>query len=68
MTRDDLEHVWAWANEKLASGEQPPWMWDQYVKICEVLDTISAGMPPATRRPQSKSCEGTHLRLVVDNC
>jgi len=68
MTRDDLEHVWVWANEKLATGDHPPWVWDQYVKLCEILDTISAGMASAEQLPRSRQCQGTHLRLVVDNC
>jgi hypothetical protein len=69
MTRDDLEHVWAWANDKLATGKEPPWAWDQYVKLCEVLDVISAEITRTMRTglPRSMQREGTHLRLVADN-
>jgi hypothetical protein len=44
MGRDDLERVRAWANAKLATGEEPPWAWYQYMKLCETLDAILAGM------------------------
>jgi hypothetical protein len=67
MTRDDLEHVWAWANEKLATGEESPWMWDQYLKLCEILDAIGTAPTMRPDLPQSAQRRGMHLRLVADN-
>jgi hypothetical protein len=69
MTRDDLEHLWAWANDKLATGEQPPWAWEQYVKLCEMLDVISARMAGnkvsgSSRYTQRQSA---HLRLIANS-
>jgi hypothetical protein len=68
MTRDDLEHIWAWANDKLATGEKPSWMWDQYMKLCETLDSILAEMTHAIEREcaETRSGRGAHLRLVAD--
>src|SRR5262245_17187892 len=68
MTRDDLEQVWGWANDKLATGEQPPWVWDQYLKLCETLDALLAGMAAnrSLEPPQPMRSRGTHLRLVSD--
>ena len=42
--RDKLKEVRDWANEKLATGEEPPWAWFQYMKLRETLDQILAGM------------------------
>ena len=69
MTRDDLEQVWGWANEKLATGEQPPWAWEQYVKLCETLDAISARMSGNKVSASSRYAQhqAPHLRLVADN-
>ena len=69
MTRDDLEQVWGWANDKLATGEQPPWAWEQYVKLCETLDAISARMPgnKVSGSSQYAQRHDAHLRLVADN-
>jgi hypothetical protein len=69
MTRDDLEYVWGWANDKLATGEQPPWVWDQYVKLCETLDAMLAAMAANTPAgsPRSFRRQGTYLRLVTNN-
>jgi hypothetical protein len=69
MTRDDLEQVWGWANDKLATGEQPPWAWEQYVKLCEMLDVISARMAgnkvsSSSRYTQRQSA---HLRLIANS-
>jgi len=69
MTRDDLEHLWAWANDKLATGEQPPWAWEQYVKLCEMLDVISARMAGSKVSGSSRYTQrqSAHLRLIANS-
>jgi hypothetical protein len=67
MTKADLERVREWANTKLATGEEPPWAWYQYMKLRETLDAILAGMAavsPTESSQQSGSRPGAHLRLV----
>ena len=44
MTRAELERVREWALQKLATGEEPPWAWYQYMKLREALEAILAGM------------------------
>lgn len=71
MTREDLERVRAWAGEKLATGDEPPWAWYQYMKLQEALDAILAGMDatrPMGNSPESEVRSGTHLRLVGATC
>jgi hypothetical protein len=71
MTRHELMRLREWANEKLATGEEPPWAWYQYMKLRETLDAILAGMASTvTHRedsPQSAEHQDTHLRLAVNN-
>ena len=69
MTRDDLEQVWGWANDKLATGEQPPWAWEQYVKLCETLDAIAARISGNKSSDSFRyaHCQAPQLRLVADN-
>ncbi len=71
MTRDDLERVREWANAKLATGEEPPWAWYQYMKLRETLDAILAGMDakcvvtvPEDSQPAAQRPGTGHLRLV----
>jgi hypothetical protein len=67
MTRAELERVRKWALEKLATGEEPPWAWYQYMKLRETLDVILAGMdsvkPPDLLESERHS--GKHLRLAA---
>jgi hypothetical protein len=68
MTRAELERVREWAMQKLATGEEPPWAWYQYMKLRETLDAILAGMeavmPQRENSPQEVPRRGTRLRLV----
>lgn len=71
MDKAELEKVREWADEKLATGDEPPWAWDRYMTLRETLDEILRGMEAVTplredsRRPEQPR-EG-HLRLVADN-
>ena len=61
--RDELEQVRSWAKEKLATCEEPPWAFFQYMKLVEAVTAILDGMSATTdHSPQS----GTHLRLVAN--
>ena len=53
--QEDLERVRlrAWAQEELATGEEPPWAWYQYMKLRETLDAILGGMEAVM--PQTES-------------
>lgn len=66
--RADLERMRAWAQAKLATGEEPPWAWYQYMKLRETLDAILGGMASTTLQtessPQEAPRQGKHLRLV----
>lgn len=69
MTREELEKVRSWADEKIATGDEPPWAWYQYMKLRETLDALLAGMA-ATRTVGSQQSEQhpeTALRLVASN-
>jgi hypothetical protein len=67
MTRDELEHIWSWANENLAAEKESPAAWEQYIRICEVLDLISSKLSPAMLKANSSSQRRGHITLVVDN-
>jgi hypothetical protein len=70
MNRQELEKVRAWADEKLATGQEPPWAWYQYMKLRETLDAILAGQAatavfnPTESSPQLAERLERHLRLV----
>lgn len=63
----ELEKVREWAKEKIASGQEPPWAWYQYMKLIDAADAILNGMGCVITRENSQQSEqrqGTHLRLV----
>ncbi len=62
----ELQKVRDWADAKLATGEEPPWAWYQYMKLRETLDAILGGIDATTTvsSPQSPEHPGAHLRLV----
>jgi hypothetical protein len=68
MTKAELERVREWALAKLATGEEPPWAWYQYMKLRETLDAILLGMDAVTQQTESSPPAGPHrgrrLRLV----
>ncbi len=72
MTRAELERIREWALQKLATGEEPPWAWYQYMKLREALEAILAGTdavtPQTANSPQEAPHRGTHLRLVGATC
>ena len=69
MIRDDLMRVREWTNGKIATGDEPPWTWYQYMKLREALDGVISGLeatsPTANLQPLAPR-QGTHLRLVGD--
>jgi hypothetical protein len=71
MGRDELERVRNWADDKLATGAEPPWAWYQYMKLRETLDAILGGMSAVTplpaNSPESGPRQDSGLRLVVCN-
>jgi hypothetical protein len=76
MTPADLQKVRDWAHSKLATGDEPPWAWYQYMKLQETLDAIISGMsswvtPEESTKEslrQKQQRQGKHLRLVADKC
>jgi hypothetical protein len=68
MTRSELQRVRNWADGKIATGEEPPWAWYQYMKLRETMDAILAGMdaamPQTENSPREALRRETHLRLV----
>lgn len=71
MNTSELRKVREWADQKLATGEEPPWAWYQYMKLRETLDAILAGetatTPPTESLPESAERPGSGPRLVVSN-
>lgn len=66
-----LEAVLEWAKKKIASGEEPPWAWYQYMKLIESLDAILSSQSCVTTMESSQKSEirpDTHLRLVGAKC
>ena len=64
--KEQLEQTRAWAQKKIATGQEPPWAWYQYMKLIETLDAILAAME-ATKTadsPQADRRQETSLRLV----
>ncbi len=62
---EKLLGVRALAQEKIASGAEPPWAWYQYMKLIEAVDAILSGAQVTTESsPGSVNPAGAHLRLV----
>ena len=66
----NLEEVREWAKGKIASGNEPPWAWYQYMKLIETVDAILGGQAAVTTEssPQSEQHPDKHLRLVDSTC
>jgi hypothetical protein len=66
--REELQRVRDWAQAKIATGEEPPWGWYQYMKLRETLDAILGGMeavmPQTECSPREAPRSERHLRLV----
>jgi hypothetical protein len=65
--KPNLREVLDWAKTKIASGQEPPWAWFQYMKLIETLEAILAGAQatgPTGNSLQSAVHPATHLRLV----
>jgi len=60
MTRDEINTVREWAHSKIATGEEPPWAWYQYMKLIEALDAITSGMDAVT--PHEEGSPGSAER------
>jgi len=62
-----LNEVREWAKAKIASGQEPPWAWFQYMKLIETLDAILGGYACVTttgNSQQSAPHPEMRLRLV----
>lgn len=62
MDRSDLEHMRAWADEKIAGGAEPPWAWYQYMKLRETLDAILDGMSATMQQTANTPGSGPKSR------
>jgi hypothetical protein len=38
-----------WASEKVATGQEPPWAWYQYMKLIDAVDSIRRGRASVMR-------------------
>ncbi len=43
-----LELLRSWAEKRVASGNEPPWAWYQYMKLIETLAAIQTGRAAVT--------------------
>jgi hypothetical protein len=69
MTKADLERICDLALTRLATGNEPPWVWYQLMKLREASEALMAGMdvtqPMADLRgPEPR--RGAGLRLVAE--
>lgn len=70
MTREELQRVRDWADQKIVQGEEPPWTWFQYMKLRETLDQLLEGMstkPQTESSPEQAPLVGSGPRLAVSN-
>jgi hypothetical protein len=44
MTRQELQRMRAWADDKIAANQEPQWAWYQLMKLRESLDAIVGQM------------------------
>lgn len=56
----ELETVLHWAKSKLATGQEPPWAWYQYMKLIEAIQEISAGREAVTLLSEDSPESGQH--------
>ena len=60
-----LQDIRDWAKAKIASGQEAPWAWFQYMKLVETVEAILVGMAATKEHSQqSAQHQGKHLRLV----
>ena len=67
MNKADLERIREMAIEKLTTGNEPPWVWYQLMKLREASEALMAGMDatqPTAGLQGSASQRGAGLRLV----
>jgi hypothetical protein len=69
MHKEELQKVRDWADEKIATGAEPPWSWFRYMKLRETLDEIIAGMSVVKTESSQRSELHTEIgpRLAVSN-
>ncbi len=44
MTRQELQRLRAWADEKITANQEPQWAWYQLMKLREALDAVIGQM------------------------
>jgi len=62
-----LNEVRQFAQSKIATGQEPPWAWYQYMKLIETVDVILGGMDctiTTENLQQSEQRQDGPLRLV----
>ncbi len=62
-----LKEIREWAHGKIATGQEPPWAWYQYMKLIESVDSILSGLKCVKQMENlqhSVPHPGTPLRLV----
>ena len=71
MTRQELQRIRTWADERIATGREPQWVGYQLMKLREALDAI-VGQMEAESVALEMDCSlpataGRGPRLVVSN-
>ncbi len=71
MNKDELQKVRDWADARIATGEEPPWAWFQFMKLRETLDQVLEGMTASAVKtessPGSAVLPESGPRLAVSN-
>lgn len=67
MTNEELQRVRQWADDRIATGAEPPWSWFQLMKLRETLDVILDSMESrrTVNSPPPAEHQGSGLRLVA---
>jgi hypothetical protein len=71
MTKADLERIRDLALKRLTTGNEPPWVWYQLMKLREASEALMAGMEATQPMADSQGSErqrGVGLRLVAATC
>jgi hypothetical protein len=55
--KKQLTELRALAQAKIATGQEPPWAWFQYMKLIEVADAILGGQACVTTMESSRQSE-----------
>jgi len=51
-----------WAEDRVASGNEPPWAWYQYMKLIETVAAIQSGRASVSANEPARTAEPERIR------